>query len=110
MHNPRYVADHFLARRVSGEIPLYEVGNVVLLPVALGEADPPRPRLAGLQAQLTHQRPHQLRPGRHPPGHQVRVDAAVPYVSSESSNDFLTYSASIPRLFAVADSGAFRHS
>jgi len=47
----RYVADHFLARRVSGEIPLHEVGNVVLLPVALGEADPPRPRLAGLQAQ-----------------------------------------------------------
>ena len=33
-----------------------------------------------------------------------------PYVSSESSNDFFTYSARIPRLFAVADSGAFRHS
>ena len=33
-----------------------------------------------------------------------------PYVSSESSNDFCTYSARIPRLFAVADSGAFRHS
>ena len=33
-----------------------------------------------------------------------------PYVSPESSNDFFTYSASIPRLFAVADSGAFRHS
>jgi len=33
-----------------------------------------------------------------------------PYVPSESSNDFFTTSASIPRLFAVADSGAFRHS
>ena len=33
-----------------------------------------------------------------------------PYVSSESSNEFLTYKASIPRLFAAADSGAFRHS
>ena len=32
-----------------------------------------------------------------------------PYVSSESSNDFFTYKASIPRLFAAADSGAFRH-
>src|ERR1019366_552165 len=41
-------ADHFPARRVSGEIPLYEAGNVVLPAVALGEAEPPRPRLAGL--------------------------------------------------------------
>jgi hypothetical protein len=59
------IADHFLAGRVSSEIPGHEIGNVVLLTVALGEADPPRPRLAGLQAQLAHQRPHQLRPGRH---------------------------------------------
>jgi hypothetical protein len=35
-------------------------------------------QLARLQAQLTHQRAHQLRPGRHAPGHQVRVDPAVP--------------------------------
>ena len=33
-----------------------------------------------------------------------------PYVSSESPNDFFTYSASIPRLFAVADSGLSRQS
>src|SRR5260370_40118931 len=72
------VTDHFLAGRISSEIPGHEVRNVMLLAVALGEADPPGPRLAGLQAQLTHQRPHQLRPGRDPPGHQVRVDPAVP--------------------------------
>jgi len=31
----------FLAWCVSGEIPVHQVGNVVLLAVALGEADPP---------------------------------------------------------------------
>ena len=33
-----------------------------------------------------------------------------PYVPSDSSNDLFTIRASSPRLFAVADSGAFRHS
>ena len=33
-----------------------------------------------------------------------------PYVSPESPKDFCTYTASIPRLFAVADSGTFRQS
>ncbi len=33
-----------------------------------------------------------------------------PYVPSDSSNDFRTIKASIPRLFAVADSGVLRHS
>src|ERR1700726_3925670 len=41
------VADHFLAGSVSSEIPLHEVGDVVLLAVTLGEAEPPRPGLAG---------------------------------------------------------------
>src|ERR1022692_3424967 len=72
------VADHFLAGSVSDEISFHQVGNVVLLAVALGEAEPPRPRLAGLQAQLTHDRPDQLRPGRDAPARQVRVDPAVP--------------------------------
>ena len=47
-------------------------------------------------------------PGRHAPDHQVRVDAAYPYVLSESLNYFFTYSTSIPRLFAVVNSGALR--
>jgi hypothetical protein len=72
------IADHFLARRAGGEIPFHEIGNVMLLAIALGEAEPPRPRLAGLQAQLAHHRPHQLRPGRHAPGRQVRVNPPVP--------------------------------
>ena len=72
------VADHLLAGRLSGEIPAHEVGNVVFLAVARGEADPPRPGLAGLQAQLPHHRPDQLRPGRHAPGRQVRMDPPVP--------------------------------
>ena len=72
-----YVADHFLAGLLRGEVPLHQVGNVVLLAVALSEAEPPGPRLAGLQAQLTHQRPDQLRPGRHAPAREVRVDPPV---------------------------------
>ena len=108
--NIRNVADHFLAGRGSGEITVHQVGDAVLLAVALGEAEPPRPRLAGLQAQLAHDGADQPRPGRHAPGRQVRVDPPVPVRPSESSNDFRTNKASIPRLFAVADSGALRHS
>src|SRR6266516_5269778 len=61
----------FLAGRAGGKVPFHEVGNAVLLAVALGEAEPPRLRLAGLQAQFAHHRPHQLpaRPARpRPPG------------------------------------------
>src|ERR1700730_9317683 len=76
--NIRYVADHLLPGRASGEIPLHAVGDAVLLAVALGEAEPPRPGLAGLQAQVAHYRAHELRPGRHAPGREVRVDPAVP--------------------------------
>ena len=104
------VADDFPAGRVSGEIASHMVGDVVLLAVALGEAEPPRPRLAGLQAQLAHDGPDQFRPGGHAPGNEVRVDPPVPVCSSDSSNDFRTIKARIPRLFAVADSGALRHS
>jgi hypothetical protein len=72
------VADHLLAGCGGGEIAAHEVGDGVLLAVALGEAEPPRPWLAGLQAQLTHQGPHQLRPRGHTPVRQVRVHPPVP--------------------------------
>ena len=86
------------------KIPDHKIGYAVLLPVGLGEADPPGPGLAGLQVQLTHLRPHQLRPGRHAPGHEIRVDPALPVRAVRIIDDFLTYSPSIPRLCVVADS------
>src|SRR6185437_6342658 len=98
------VAGELPAGRGSGEIPLHQAGDIVLLAVALGQAGPPGPRLARLQAQLAHQRPDQLRPGR------SAWTRRYPYVSSESPNDFFTYRARIPRLLAVADSGLSRHS
>ena len=76
--NVRNTADELHARHAGGEIPQHKIGNIVLLAVTLGKADPPRSRLAGLQAQLAHQRPHQLRPGRHAPVRQVGVNAPVP--------------------------------
>ncbi len=102
------IADHFLAGRVSSEIPVHQIGDVVLLAVALGEADPPRPRLAGLQAQLTFSDRTSSGPAGTPQATRSACTRRYTYVSSESPNDFFTYSASIPRLFAVADSGAFR--
>src|SRR6202044_4092493 len=42
------VADHLLAGCGGGEIAAHEIGDGVLLAVALGEAEPPRPWLAGL--------------------------------------------------------------
>ena len=71
------IADHFLARRPGGEITVHQIGDVVLLAVVLGEADPPRARLAGLQAQLRITTAP-LRPGRARPSRQVRVHPAVP--------------------------------
>jgi hypothetical protein len=46
----------------SSEVTVHVIGNVVLLAVALGEAEAPRLRLAGLQAQLAHDGPDELRP------------------------------------------------
>jgi len=63
-------------------------------------------RLAGL-------RPHcEACPGviGRPLGDRSVRTRRYPYVPSDSSNDFFTIRASSPRLFAVADSGAFRHS
>jgi hypothetical protein len=62
------------SRRGGGEVAVHEVGNVVILAVALSEAKPPRLRLAGLKSQLAHDGADQLRPGRHAPAHQVRVN------------------------------------
>src|SRR5258708_4341174 len=59
------IAALFLPWPAGGKTTRHEVGDVVPRGGALGEVAPPRPRLARLQAQLTHQRPHQLRPGRH---------------------------------------------
>ena len=61
-----------------GEVAVHEVGNVVLPAVALGQAVTPRLGLARLQAQLAHDRSDELRPARHAPGREVRVDAPVP--------------------------------
>src|ERR1039457_761548 len=72
------VPDHSQAGSACGEVALDEVGDAVLLAVALGEAEPPGPGLAGLQAQFTHEEPDQLRPARHTPACQVGVDPPVP--------------------------------
>ena len=50
----------------------------MLLAVALGQAEPPRLRLAGHEVQLAHDGPDELGPGRHAPGREVRVDPPVP--------------------------------
>src|ERR1017187_7295047 len=71
-------ADHFLARRASGEIPLHKVGNVMLPAVALGQAEPPRPRLAGPRPQPAHHGPPRPGPPTPAPGHQARVAPPVP--------------------------------
>src|SRR5258708_13443362 len=72
------IADHLLARRAGGEIPLHEIGNVMLLAVTLCEAEPPRPRLTGHQAQVTHDRPHHLRPGPPAPRPPPRLHPPLP--------------------------------
>ncbi|MCW2861982.1 MAG: hypothetical protein JWP48_3690 [Actinoallomurus sp.] len=72
------VTDHLLARRIGGEVTPHQVGDVVLLAVAAGEAEPPRPGLTWLQAQLTHEGPDKLGTAANAPGHQVGVDPPVP--------------------------------
>lgn len=51
---------------------------MVLLAVVLGEAEPPGPGLAGIQAQLTHEGPDELGTARHTPSHEIGVDPSVP--------------------------------
>ena len=68
----------FSPGRSGGEIAAHEVGDAVLLAVALRKAEPPRPWLARAPGQLTHQGPHQLGPGPDAPARQVRVDPPVP--------------------------------
>jgi len=73
----RNVADHLGARRARGEIAVHQVrdrpGRALLR-----RHRPPRPGLAGDQAQLAHQPPDQLLPGRHALAGQLRGDAPVP--------------------------------
>jgi hypothetical protein len=45
-----------------GEVTVHQVGDVMLLAVALGEAEPPGLGPAGLQAQLAHEGSHRLAP------------------------------------------------
>src|SRR3954452_2116975 len=54
-----------------------EVGDVVGSAVLLGQAGPPRPWLAGPQAQLAHDAADELRSAGHAPAGQLGVDAAV---------------------------------
>ena len=71
------VTDHFLAGRVSSEIPVHQVGHVVLLAVALGEADR---HGRGWHASRPSSRmtDRTSSGGRHAPGGEVHVDATVP--------------------------------
>src|SRR5215467_8938831 len=48
------IADHLLARRGSGKVPVHQIGDRPGLALLRG-GRPPRPRLAGHQAQLSHQ-------------------------------------------------------
>src|SRR6266851_4258427 len=70
------VADHFLARHGGAEVAVDQVRDRPGLPLA-GGLRPPRPRLAGHQAQLPHQGTDQLRPGSHAPAPELGVHAAV---------------------------------
>src|ERR1039457_4195862 len=63
----RNIADHFHAGRVSSEIAVHQIRDVVLLAIALSEAEPPRPRLAGLPAPLTPRPPRPGPEAREPP-------------------------------------------
>ena len=82
----------------------------MLLAVARGVADPPRPRLAGLRPSSRISARTSSGPATTPQADEVRLTRRYPYVSSESSNAFFTYSSRFLSLFTVADSGAFRHS
>src|SRR5258708_20260504 len=74
----RDVADHFLARLFRREIAVDEVGDRAGLPVLLGQRVPPRPRLAGPQAQLAHEGADQLGPAPSPPPTQAALHPPLP--------------------------------
>jgi hypothetical protein len=58
--NVRDITDHFLARRRRGEVSVQQIRDRPGRRVLVGQAMPPGPRLARLQAQLAHQRPDQF--------------------------------------------------
>ena len=71
------VADHFLARCGGREIPVHQVRDRPGCAL-LGGGRPPRPRLAGDQAQLAHELADQLPAGHHALAGQLRGEAPVP--------------------------------
>src|SRR5204862_4743667 len=71
------VADHFLPGRGSREIAVHQIWDGPGLALG-GQAPAPRPRLAGLQAQLAHELADQLAAGLLAAAHQLGVDAPVP--------------------------------
>lgn len=69
----RYIADQLPTRSGGGEIAIDQVWDRAGRQVGLGEAVPPWPGLAGLPAQVTHDRADQLAAARDTPVGQVRV-------------------------------------
>ena len=69
--------DHFLARRVGREVAVDEVGDRSGAAVAIGQARPPRPRLARHQALVAHGRADQLETGWHAPTAELGMHATV---------------------------------
>ena len=96
------VADHFLARSHGGEISFHVVRDVVLLAVALGQADPPGRGWQGSRPRSRMMDRTSSGPAGTPQAARSAWTRRYPYVPSDSSNDFRTINASISRLLAVA--------
>jgi hypothetical protein len=71
------IVDHFLTRRVGREVAVDKVGDRPSGAVVLGQARPPRPRLARHQALVTHDGADQLEPGWDTPTAQLGMYPTV---------------------------------
>src|SRR5215471_8786970 len=71
------VARHLLSRRRGGEVTVHQVGDRARLALP-GGGRPPRPGLAGDQAQLAHQGTDQLQARPHAPPAQLPPHSPVP--------------------------------
>ena len=71
------VTHHFPAGDSSAEVAVHQIGDRARLALLCG-GRPPRPRLAGDQAELAHQGTDQLQPGVRAPAGQLPPDAPVP--------------------------------
>jgi len=69
--------DHLLAWSVGGEVAVDQVGDRPGAAVVLGQAGPPRPRLAWHQAMVTHDGADQLETGRDAAAAQLGMHTAV---------------------------------